>query len=122
MTMDQAEMIERLAAFIRGQGKFDRVTIENLKRMPGGASREIWSFEAVMELNGATTRQALVLRRDPGAHRIQTTSRRHEFLVLRAAYEEGVPVPGVLWEAEDPAVLGAPFFLWLLARDRGSWS
>ncbi|MFZ0888918.1 MAG: phosphotransferase family protein [Candidatus Binataceae bacterium] len=111
MAMDQAEMTERLAAFIREQGKFDRVTIENLKRMPGGASRETWSFEAVMERDGATSRRALALRRDPGAYRIGTTSRRDEFLVMRAVYEEGVPVPEVLWGSEDPAVLGAPFFI-----------
>jgi aminoglycoside phosphotransferase (APT) family kinase protein len=78
--------------------------------MPGGASREIWSFDAAMSDGATTTRRSMVLRRDPGAHKIDT-SRRHEFLVMRAAFEEGVPVPEVLWLCEDPSVLGASFFI-----------
>ncbi len=107
---EPSKIAERLRDFIREQGRFDRVAIENLRRMPGGASREIWSFDATLERGGESRRRALVLRRDPGAHQI-STSRRHEFLVLRAAYEEGVPVPEVLWLGEDPAVLGSNFFI-----------
>ena len=103
-------MTEKLAAFIREQTGAASVTIENLKRMPGGASREIWSFDATISDSHGETRRALVLRRDPGAHRIET-SRRHEFAVLRAAYEDGLPVPEVLWLSDDPAVLGAAFFI-----------
>jgi aminoglycoside phosphotransferase (APT) family kinase protein len=108
--MEPIEMAERLAAFIRAQGSFTAVKIDHLKRMPGGASREIWSFDAALIDSRGETRRALVLRRDPGAHRIDT-SRRHEFAVLRAAFEDGVPVPEVLWLSDDPAVLGAAFFI-----------
>jgi aminoglycoside phosphotransferase (APT) family kinase protein len=52
----------------------------------------------------------MVLRRDPGAHNI-STNRRHEFMVIRAAFEEHVPVPEVFWVSEDPAVLGSAFFI-----------
>ncbi len=103
-------MAERLARFIASEGGFADVRIENLRRMPGGASREIWSFDAATAQDGAVTRRSLVLRRDPGEHRIDT-NRRHEFLVLRAAFEEGVPVPEVFWVSEDPVVLGASFFI-----------
>jgi aminoglycoside phosphotransferase (APT) family kinase protein len=113
--MNTGEMSERLARFIASEGGFTGVTIENLRRMPGGASREIWSFDAAMEKNGAVARRALVLRRDPGEHRIDT-NRRHEFLVLRAAFMEGVPVPEVFWVSEDPAVLGASFFIMSLVE------
>jgi aminoglycoside phosphotransferase (APT) family kinase protein len=108
--MEVPEITERLTRFIREQGGFDRVTIENLRRMPGGASREIWSFDAEMAAGGKTTRRAMVLRRDPGEHKIDT-SRRHEFMVLRAAFEEGVPVPEMLWLGDDPSILGASFFV-----------
>jgi aminoglycoside phosphotransferase (APT) family kinase protein len=108
--MDAKEIAEPLAAFIRAEGKFKSVAIENLRKMPGGASREIWSFDATMEHDGAAIKRAMVLRRDPGASRIDT-SRRHEFLVMRAAFEEGVPVPEVLWLCEDAEVLGANFFI-----------
>ncbi|HYB89586.1 MAG TPA: phosphotransferase family protein [Candidatus Binataceae bacterium] len=108
--MDQTEMTERLAAFIRDQSRYDSVQILNLFRMPGGASRETWSFDAELVRGGETTRRALVLRRDPGAHRI-ATSRGAEFRILRAAFEEHVPVPEVFWLGEDPAILGASFFI-----------
>lgn len=114
--MEIGEMKERLCAFIREQGRFSQVEIDNLRRMPGGASREIWSFDATTHDARGEVRRAMVLRLDPGAHRIET-SRRHEFLVLRAAFEEGVPVPEVFWLGEDPAVLGAPFFI--MARVEG---
>ena len=108
--MEPGEMVRRLTGFIRSEGRFDSVTIENLRKMPGGASREIWSFECAMERGGETSRRAMVLRRDPGAHNI-STNRRHEFMVIRAAFEERIPVPEVFWVSEDPAVLGSAFFI-----------
>ncbi|HEY6419515.1 MAG TPA: phosphotransferase family protein [Candidatus Binataceae bacterium] len=109
--MEPIEIERRLADFIRIQGPFESVAIENLRRMPGGASREIWSFDARLDgHDGGQTRRSMVLRRDPGAHQI-STNRRHEFLVLRAAFQEGVEVPEVFWYSEDPAVLGASFFI-----------
>ena len=108
--IEPGEMVQRLTAFIRGEGRFDSVAIENFRKMPGGASREIWSFDCAMERGGQTTRRAMVLRRDPGAHNI-STNRRHEFMVIRAAFDEGIPVPEVFWCSEDPAVLGSAFFI-----------
>ena len=108
--IEPGEMVQRLTAFIRGEGGFDSVAIENFRKMPGGASREIWSFDCAMERGGQTTRRAMVLRRDPGAHNI-STNRRHEFMVIRAAFDEGIPVPEVFWCSEDPAVLGSAFFI-----------
>jgi aminoglycoside phosphotransferase (APT) family kinase protein len=108
--IEPGEMVQRLTAFIRSEGRFDSVTIENFRKMPGGASREIWSFDCAMERGGETSRRAMVLRRDPGAHNI-STNRRHEFMVIRAAFEEHIPVPEVFWVSEDPAVLGSAFFI-----------
>ncbi len=108
--IEPGEMVRRLTGFIRSEGGFDSVAIENFRKMPGGASREIWSFECAMERGGETSRRAMVLRRDPGAHNI-SSSRRHEFMVIRAAFEERIPVPEVFWVSEDPAVLGSAFFI-----------
>ncbi len=108
--IEPGEMVQRLTAFIRGAGGFDSVAIENFRKMPGGASREIWSFDCAMKRDGETTRRAMVLRRDPGAHNI-STNRRHEFMVIRAAFDERIPVPEVFWCSEDPAVLGSAFFI-----------
>ncbi|HEY6300041.1 MAG TPA: phosphotransferase family protein [Candidatus Binatus sp.] len=108
--IEPGEMVRRLIGFIRAEGRFDSVAIENFRKMPGGASREIWSFDCAMQRGGGTTRRAMVLRRDPGAHNI-STNRRHEFMVIRAAFEERIPVPEVFWVSEDPAVLGSAFFI-----------
>ncbi len=104
------QMIERVKAFIAEQGRFKKVELENFKRMPGGTSREIWSFDALMTGAESTSRRSLVLRLDPAGSRIES-SRRQEFLVMRAAFSEGVPVPEMFWLCEDPSVLGAPFFI-----------
>ncbi len=108
--IEPSEMVSRLTAFIRIAGSFDGVAIDNFRKMPGGASREIWSFDCTMRQGGETTRRAMVLRRDPGAHNI-STNRRHEFMVIRAAFEERIPVPEVFWVSEDPSVLGSAFFI-----------
>ena len=108
--IEPVEMVKRLTAFIRSEGHFKNVSIENFRKMPGGASREIWSFDCSIDDGAGVRRRAMVLRRDPGAHKIDT-SRRNEFMVIRAAFEESVPVPEVFWLSDDPAVLGAAFFI-----------
>ncbi len=108
--IEPGEMVKRLTAFIRAEGHFKNVSIENFRKMPGGASREIWSFDCTIDDGAGVRRRAMVLRRDPGAHKIDT-SRRNEFMVIRAAFEESVPVPEVFWLSDDPNVLGAAFFI-----------
>ena len=85
----------------------EAVAVERLRRLAGGASREIWAFDAVLP-GGAVER--LVLRRDPPGHHVQS-SRRDEFALLRAAHAAGLAVPRVRWCEEDAALLGSPFFL-----------
>jgi aminoglycoside phosphotransferase (APT) family kinase protein len=110
-TIEPDQMARLLTDFIRDQGSFKSVALENLRKMPGGASREIWSFDCAMEKSGGNLeRRSMVLRRDPGQHNI-ATNRRNEFMVIRAAFEDGLPVPEVFWYSEDPAVLGAAFFV-----------
>ena len=100
------DLAAALAAYL-GRQLGTGASVSALRRLPGGASRETWLF-ALATADGRTER--LVLRRDPPGHVIET-SRRHEFLLLREAAAAGVPVPRVRWCEEDPAVLGAPFFV-----------
>lgn len=76
------------------------VTIDGLRRLSGGASRETWSFDA---LSASGTRTGLVLRRDPGSNTIGSSDRNTEFELVRAAGAAGVPAPGVrfLLTADD---------------------
>ncbi len=68
-----------------------RGTVEGLRRLSGGASRETWSFDLVAP-DGS--RQPLVLRRDPPSHG-GSSERSTEYVVLEAAAHGGVPVPRV---------------------------
>jgi aminoglycoside phosphotransferase (APT) family kinase protein len=105
-TTRSIELGERLAAYLTGRAG-GGVSVANLRRLPGGASRETWSFDLV-RAGGAAER--LVLRRDPPGHHVQNT-RRDEFLLLEAAAAAGVSVPRVRWCEEDPGALGGPFLV-----------
>jgi aminoglycoside phosphotransferase (APT) family kinase protein len=83
------------------------VTIEGLRRLSGGASRETWSFDAV-ESNG--TRHALVLRRDPGKQ-AGWSERGVEFALLEVAHAGGVAVPEVWFLLEPGDDLGSGFVM-----------
>jgi aminoglycoside phosphotransferase (APT) family kinase protein len=85
----------------------DAVTIEGLRRLSGGASRETWSFDATAS-NGE--RHALVLRRDPGEH-ADRSGRGVEFALLQAAHAGGVAVPRVWFLLEPTDTLGSGFVM-----------
>jgi aminoglycoside phosphotransferase (APT) family kinase protein len=106
------ELRQRLEAFIARHTGSDAVRVEDLRKLPGGASREIWSFDALV----GGQRLALILRRDPGNSTLQT-QRREEYRVQQAAFAAGVPVPRPYWLAEDDGELGAPSYV--MARVEG---
>jgi aminoglycoside phosphotransferase (APT) family kinase protein len=66
-------------------------TIDGLRRLSGGASRETWSFDLV---DPQGTRHRLVLRRDPTATALES-ARSTEYALLEAAARGDVPVPKV---------------------------
>src|SRR5262245_33510142 len=107
-------MADRLAAFVaREQGLTpDAVQIRGLARLAGGASRELWSLQAVLADGRKCSPRVLdlVLRRDPPG-RTGESDRGVEFRLLRAASRAGVPVPAVLWCDPSGEVLGSPFFV-----------
>lgn len=110
MLLEFDKMVSALERFIRAQGSYADAKVENLAPMSGGVSHEMWAFDATMENGGERISRRLVLRLDPT--REQTyAGRRGEFMVMRAAHREGIPVPEVLWLCEDSEVLGAPFFV-----------
>jgi len=109
MTAD--DLRERLAAFI-GRQLGTAVRVDGLRKLAGGASREIWSLDAV----SADTTLALVLRRDPGKSTMQT-QRDEEFRVQQVCWAAGVPVPRPYWLATEADGLGGPAYL--MARVEG---
>ncbi len=79
--------------------------VDGLRRLSGGASRETWSFDAV--LDGA--RRSLILQRlRPGASASTTaTPIALEAALLRIAADHGVPVAAVIAD-DDGTTLGSP--------------
>src|SRR5476649_2206523 len=86
-------------------------TIEELARQSGGASRQTWSFDAIV--NGR--REALILRRDPPTsgktERSVAIDRATEFRVLRAAHRAGVRAPEPLFELAADDGLGEAYVM-----------
>jgi aminoglycoside phosphotransferase (APT) family kinase protein len=73
------------------------VTIDGLRRLSGGASRETWSFS----VGG----RDLILRRDPPGRPGEPGSMRLEADAMRSCHRAGLPVPEVLVD-DDGARLG----------------
>ncbi len=86
------------------------ISVSNLYRIPGGQSRETWSFDAAWSQNGEQRQRGFILRRDPDASVLQT-DREAEFRVMQAVHGRGVPIPEVLWMEQDATLLDRPFAL-----------
>ncbi|HWA60096.1 MAG TPA: phosphotransferase family protein [Caulobacteraceae bacterium] len=78
----------------------------SLSRIPGGASRETYRFDA--EIGGET--RGYILRRDPPGSLIET-DRRLEFAAIRSFTGKGVAAPEALALEMDGAELERPFFI-----------
>jgi aminoglycoside phosphotransferase (APT) family kinase protein len=99
-------LADRLALVAADALGVERIEIEELRRLSGGASRETWSFDAV---TGAGERRPLILRRDPpGSPRAGMSL---EARALTAAARGGVPVPEILVASDDAGVLGSSFII-----------
>ena len=103
--MDATDLAGPLASIVSGAlGKL--VDVEGVTRLPGGASRETWSF-SVRDADDTVT--GLVLRRDPPGAPV--SGLRLEAALLEAAVRAGVPVPRVVAAGDESAGLGATFMI-----------
>lgn len=106
--MTPEELRSPLTDFLRRMHRARSVRVEGLRLLTGGASRQTWAFDAVIEDERGARTLPLVLRRDPRASE-GLMSRALEYRILEAAHAAGVPVPRVHLLGDDS--LGAPFFL-----------
>ena len=107
--MEPQQLSERLADFLQRSHGVRSVQIEGLQLLTGGASRQTWSFDALIEdAKGQQKTIPLVLRSDP-RRGPNLMGREIEYRLLKAAGEEGVLVPRVHLMGDDS--LGVPFFL-----------
>src|SRR4029453_15420025 len=101
---------QRIQEYLSARVESDDVSVSNLERIPGGASRETWSFDATWAEDGKEVQRGFVLRRDPDASLLET-ERDLEFRVMDAGPGHGVPVPKMYWLESDGAFLDRPFFV-----------
>ncbi len=86
------------------------IAVSGIARIPGGASRETWTFDATWSENGATIERGFIVRRDPTGSLLET-DRDVEFRIYQAMAAAGVPVPPMYWIEPDGATLERPFFV-----------
>jgi aminoglycoside phosphotransferase (APT) family kinase protein len=88
----------------------ERIAVSNVARIPGGASRETWSFDAEWHEKDGPVKKGFIVRRDPTGSLLDT-DRDVEFRIYQAMAKAGVPVPPVYWVEHDGGVLERPFFV-----------
>ncbi len=103
-------MEQALADYLAPRLAESGVTVTNLSRIPGGASRETWMFDAAWDEGGATESMAFILRKDPPASLLDT-DREVEYAFYSSFHGTRVPVPRMRWLEQDASVLGGPFFI-----------
>lgn len=100
--MDEAALAAAVTRHLGGD-----VTVDGLRRLSGGASRETWAFDATRD----GEHLALVLRRDPAPTSVGPLDRSTEADVLTAAHDAGVRAPSVRFVLTPDDALGAGFVM-----------
>lgn len=107
---DFSALADKLTEYLRRDSGQPGLSIANLKRLPGGASKEQFTFDLTwMDKAGRQVTRPLILRIDP-SESIVETHRLREAQILRAMVGQ-VPVPEVLWVDPEPHTLGHPFLI-----------
>ncbi len=103
---------EQIAVYLRAKmPDASDVAVSGLARIPGGASRETWAFDARWTLDGrAPVERRFILRRDPPASLLDSNNDL-EFDLYSALAGTSIPVPRVHWIERDGDALERPFYV-----------
>lgn len=93
--MDAADVITGLQALACDNG-VSRLQIDELTRLRGGVSSEIWAFDGTWKEGHEERRRALILRTGC-AHEFSFAGRVAEYRVLKALEASDIPAPRVYW-------------------------
>ncbi|HEY4669198.1 MAG TPA: phosphotransferase family protein [Tepidiformaceae bacterium] len=99
--MKPEEVEEGLRRFIPAKAGARSVSLSGVSRLSGGASRETWSFDAVIETASGSEELAGIFRCDPIPGAPSVPGRALEFHLIKAAWNQGVVVPEPLWDGDD---------------------
>ncbi|MFD2579183.1 hypothetical protein ACFSTD_12515 [Novosphingobium colocasiae] len=81
--------------------QWTEIAVDNLHRLPMGASRETFRFDlSYADAQQGAQAMKVILRRDPPASNVDS-DRAHEFAAYQAIYGHGVPVPKMILLEED---------------------
>ncbi|MBI2914037.1 MAG: phosphotransferase family protein [Chloroflexi bacterium] len=108
-----ATLEKRLAAYVASRlPEAQNVRVSNLFRVPGGFSRETWSFDMRYQKGAQETVQGMIMRRDPDGGILEVEyDLGTEFRLYQAVHGSPVPVPKVYWLEKDPAWLERQFYI-----------
>ena len=82
----------------------------DLVRVPGGSSRETYSFDVEWTEHGTRKMRPMIGRRDPTGGLLKS-EREREYKVVDAMYRAGMKIPEPLFLELDPSVMERPFFI-----------
>jgi len=104
---DEERLRRGLQEFLRAEYG-SHVTVSGFARLAGGASCDVFGFEAALEMGEVP--RALVVRVDAGGRAVGS-DRYREFELYKAAEAGGVRVPHALCYGAEDAGLGRAFFV-----------
>ncbi|HEY7269808.1 MAG TPA: phosphotransferase family protein [Dehalococcoidia bacterium] len=86
------------------------IEVSGISRIPGGASRETWTFDATWREKGKYVERGFIMRRDPTGSLLES-DRDVEFRIYQTMAKTDVPVPPMYWIEPSGANLQRPFFV-----------
>ena len=102
---------DQLAGYLRSRlPTAQDVAVSGIARIPGGASRETWMFDARWTEGGRKIERQFIARRDPTASLLESNNDL-EFEIYTALDGSGIPAPRVSWIERDGSALDRPFFI-----------
>ncbi len=106
-----AERKAALERWLAGQADARGVTVTDEGRLSGGAIS--LNLAVTLDIDGGPLagRHACVLRTGASSGVSASLGKAEEAAVLRAVFDAGVAVPEPLFVGDDPAILGAPFYV-----------
>ncbi len=110
---------DRLQSWLAMVAAAEKVEIETVNCLTGGAIQENWRIDCVIVGGQHSGRHGFVIRSDAPSSVDSSLSRSQEFRVLCAAYATGVTVPEPLWLCDDLDVTGRVFYVMRLVEGIG---
>lgn len=115
--MEPAQIIAGMQALTRERGVTGGIGLENLARVRGGVSSEIWAMDGRWDDGGREQSRPLILR-SGAENEFSFAGRDMEYRVLKALGASDIPVPKIYWFDPDGTHFGRQTMV--MERSRGT--